>query len=604
MSSFFEARLEVIEALAWVATVAAGAVAAFIYARRARRRLSLTMAAASAIVAKGLSSADRESALRSVSSGLARLFEADAVALALPIGDGRLGCVGSFGYAHPEEAFLLPGEGISGHAYETGEAVVASDVGKEPRYKPEIPGMISALAIPMRYQGRIIGAFNLESGRRRYTEADLELINPLVDQIAAVVENARLTAEATQRAAAELKTRKELQAVSAVVLAGVASGHDLDVSLDSMVTEIADRLGWESMELVLFADDGLLYTRAYYGYPEYSLISFKPGHGIVGAVAQSGVGRLVPDVRSDPDYLDVVTETRSEMCVPLRVGERVLGVLNAESPRPGAFTQQDFELLGTLADQMAIVIERGRLAGLERDALERLRGLDKLKDDFVATVSHELRTPLTSINGYAQTMLARADVLEEADRRTFLEATVRQCNRLSIIVESLLLASQLESGKIQGDSQFVVIRDMIHEAAEAAEAEDRLVVDVPAGLGLIADSFRLHHIFRNLLENACKYSPTDAPVLVKARQTQDSIEIEVCDGGPGIPEGSKEVVFQRFRRLSDPVASGVPGTGLGLYIAQRFTRDLDAELSVGRSSEPGFPGARFVLQLPDLPAPG
>jgi K+-sensing histidine kinase KdpD len=149
-----------------------------------------------------------------------------------------------------------------------------------------------------------------------------------------------------------------------------------------------------------------------------------------------------------------------------------------------------------------------------------------------------------------------------------------------------------------------VIRDMIHEAAEAAEAEDRLVVDVPAGLGLIADSFRLHHIFRNLFENACKYSPTDAPVLVKARQTQDSIEIEVCDGGPGIPEGSKEVVFQRFRRLSDPVASGVPGTGLGLYIAQRFARDLDAELSVGRSSEPGFPGARFVLQLPDLPAPG
>ena len=605
MSSFFEARLEVIEAVGWLATVVASAIAAFFYARRARRRLAQTMVAASTIVSEGLSTTDQESALRSMSAGLARLFEADAVALALPTGDGRLGCVGSFGFSHPEETFLLPGEGITGHAYETGEAVVATDVRNEPRYKTDMPGIASALAIPMRYEGRIIGAFNVESSRRRYTESDLELIFPLVDQIAAVVENARLTQEAHDRAAAELKTRKELQAVSAVVLAGVASVHDLGASLDSMVTEIADRLGWESMALILFADDGLLYTRAYYGYPEYStLVSFKPGQGIVGAVGQSGVGRLVPDVGADPDYLDVVGETRSEMCVPLRVGERVLGVLNAESPRPEAFTEQDFELLGTLADQMAIVIERARLAALERDALERLRDLDKLKDDFVATVSHELRTPLTSINGYAQTMLLRADVLEEADRRTFLEATVRQCSRLSTIVESLLLASQLESGEIQIKRQFVLIRDMIHEAAEAADADDRLVVDVPSGFGLITDSFRLHHVFRNLIENACKYSPADAPVLVKARQSRDSIEIEVCDGGSGIPPGSEDVVFQRFRRLGDPGVSTVPGTGLGLYIAQRFARDLDGDLSVERSSEPGFPGARFVVNLPDSEGPG
>lgn len=539
-----------------------------------------------------------------MSAGLADLFQADAVALALPTGDGRLACVGSFGYINPQNTFLMPGEGISGHAYSTGKPVVAVDVSKEPRHKPVMAGIKSALAVPMRYEGNVIGAFNVESGRRRYSEKDLEVIVPVADQIAAVVENSRLRSDAQTRAAAELKARKELQAVSAVVLAGVASVHDLGVALDSMIEAIADRLGWESMALILFADDGLLYTRAYYGYPEYStLIAFKPGQGIVGAVAKSGKGRLVLDVRNDPDYLDVVTETRSEMCVPLRVEERVIGVLNAESPRPEAFTQQDFGLLGTLADQMAIVIERARLAALERSALERLRELDKLKDDFVATVSHELRTPLTSINGYAQTMLVRAGALDEADRRTFLEATVRQCGRLSNIVESLLLASQLESGEVKSTRQFEIIGDVVEDAAEAAEAQDRLVTDIPSGLGLITDAFRLHHILRNLLENACKYSPPQSPVLVRARRDGEAVEIEVCDGGPGIPAGSEDAAFQRFRRLGDPGISGVPGTGLGLYIAKRFAADLEGELTVGRSSEPGFTGARFVARLPDLEAP-
>lgn len=377
--------------------------------------------------------------------------------------------------------------------------------------------------------------------------------------------------------------------------------HDLDASLNSMITEIADKLGWESMALMLFADDGLLHTRAYYGYPDYATrIAFQPGEGVVGAVARSGEGRLIPDVALDSDYLDIVSETRSEMCVPLRSEERVLGVLNAESPRPDAFGSEDFELLGTLADQMAIVIERARLAALERSALERLRELDDLKDDFVATVSHELRTPLTSINGYAQTMLIRSEGLTEADRKSFLEATVRQCKRLATIVESLLLVSQLEKGGIRSQRQFVDVAGMIADAAEASGAGERLVVEVDGEPGIVTDSFRVHHILRNLLENASKYSPANSPVLVRVRGGEHRVSIEVHDGGAGIPTGAEETVFERFRRLSDPGISEVPGTGLGLYIARRFARDLGGDVTIGRSTEPGFPGALFSLDLVDL----
>jgi K+-sensing histidine kinase KdpD len=598
---FFETQLEVIEAAIWLVTIVAGVLAGRLWARRSRRGLTRALSAASAIVAEGLSSGDQEQSFAAMSAGLARLFDADAVALALPTGDGRLACVGSYGYPNPEFKFLQPGEGISGHAFVTGEPVVATDVSKSEHYKPDTPGMKSALSVPMRYEGAVIGAFNVESSRRRYRVSDLEVIVPVVELVTAVVQGSRLRRAAQERATAEKKARQELQAVSAVVLAGVASVHDLDASLNSMITEIADKLGWESMALMLFADDGLLHTRAYYGYPEYAArIAFEPEEGVVGAVARSGEGRLIPDVSLDPDYLDIVGPTRSEMCMPLRSEEKVLGVLNAESPRPDAFSNEDFELLGTLADQMAIVIERARLAALERSALERLRELDNLKDDFVATVSHELRTPLTSINGYAQTMLNRSGELGEADRKSFLEATVRQCKRLATIVESLLLVSQLEKGDIRSKRRFVDVSALVTDAAEASGADERLMLDVEDGLGIVTDAFRVHHILRNLLENASKYSPAGSPVLVRVRGGGPRVVIEVRDGGPGIPAGVEETIFERFRRLSDPGISEVPGTGLGLYIARRFARDLGGDVTVGRSTEPGFPGALFSLDLLDL----
>jgi signal transduction histidine kinase len=109
---------------------------------------------------------------------------------------------------------------------------------------------------------------------------------------------------------------------------------------------------------------------------------------------------------------------------------------------------------------------------------------------------------------------------------------------------------------------------------------------------------------RNLIENACKYSPDNAPVLVRARIKKDELEVEVLDRGAGIPLGAETAIFDRFRRLDDAGTSPVPGTGLGLYVARRFARDMGGEVSVDGAHEGPWTGARFVLHLPkrDLPA--
>lgn len=454
----------------------------------------------------------------------------------------------SYGYPNPELRFIGVTEGMSGRAFTTGEPVIAPDVRKDPDYIAQVSGMRSAAAVPLRYEGRIVGAFNLEAASRTFKRSDLAILVPLADQIAAVVENRRLRSEAQSRADSEQKTRKELQAISSVVMAGVAAVNDLDAALDSMIAEISLQMGWDSMALLLFEDGGMLHTRAYYGYPEFSTkVRFGPGEGIVGTVAATGTGRLVEDVTHDADYLDVVGETRSEICVPLVVGERTLGVLNAESTVAHRFSESEFRLLQTLADQMAVVVERARLAQLERRALDQMRELDQLKDDFISTVSHELRTPLTSINGYARTLMARNSNLDDEQRRAFLDIIVRQCARLANMVESLLLVSRLEAGQVGFKPVYVLTRDVLRDAAESADATERVKYEIEDGAGIVTDQFRLHHILRNLIENACKYSPEATQVLVRAANVDEGLCVEVLDQGPGIPDGMEDAIFERFR---------------------------------------------------------
>jgi signal transduction histidine kinase len=580
-----------------------GLLAARAAARRAQDTMGKTLRAASAIVSEGLAASDPFVALGAMTESLGRLLDADVCVIALPGGDGHLRLGGVYGY--PDPALVIKDtEGMAGRAFTSGIAVVAPDVSKDPDFLEQVPGIHSAVAVPMRYEGRVRGVFNLESRTRTYTERDLAVLDPLADQIAAVLANLELRKEAETKAADEQRARMELEAVSSVVMAGVAAVNDLDAALDSMIKEIAATTGWESMVVILVGDDGLFHPRAAYGYPRTVMeLTIHPGQGIAGTVAVTGVGRRVSDVERDPLYRRVARETRSEMCVPLTAADGIVGVLNAESPRLDAFSEDDFRVLGMLAEQMAIVIERARLTDLERVTLERLRDLDQLRDDFVATVSHELRTPLTSIKGFAKTMLEREEDIEVHDRRALLERMVHQCNRLGAIVETLLLVSRVEAGEIGAKPTYVVVKDLLREAADAANAGDRLTTDVEPGCGLVVDHFRAFHIIRNLIENACKYSSPGAQVLVRAATDDGDLLVEVLDQGRGIPSGSEEVVFDRFRRLSDPGLSGVPGTGLGLYISRRFAQDLGGDLAVKRGDRPPWLGARFVLRLPGAGEP-
>jgi len=585
---------------ATVTAIVGGWIVLRLAVRRAERTLVETMRAASTIVSDGLSASHPQAALDNMTRLLAELLEARVCVIALPTGEGRLYCGSAYGFEKPDRAFIGETEGMCGASFLAGEAVVAPDVTKEPRYAPTVGGIISAATVPLRYEGKILGAFDVESRTRRYRDRDLAVLVPLGDQIAAVIANLRLRREAEARANTEEKSRRETEAISSIVMAGVAAAPDLDSTLESMVKEIATTLNWPAMAVILLHDDGVLHSHAAYGYAlPMEALRARLGEGIVGRVAATGEGRRVTDVRWESDYRDVIPGTRSELCVPLRTGERILGVLNAESPERDAFSADDLRLLQSLADRVVVVLEHARLAGLEREALERLRDLDRLKDDFIATVSHELRTPLTSIKGFAQTMLSREEMLKAEDRRSFLKAMTRQCDRLSSIVNRLLLVSQLEAGEVSTMNTYVPMRELMRDVIEGSNDGDRIEVQLSGRPGLVCDVFRAHHIVRNLIENACKYSPPESAVLVRASVSDRGLTVEVLDNGPGIPKGSESVVFDRFRRLTDAGTTRAAGTGLGLYIARRFARDVGGDVAVTRSSEAAWTGAHFTAWLPE-----
>ncbi|HEX2052036.1 MAG TPA: GAF domain-containing sensor histidine kinase [Actinomycetota bacterium] len=389
---------------------------------------------------------------------------------------------------------------------------------------------------------------------------------------------------------------QRLRAASAITARGLAA-RDRQSALEAMTEALAHFFDADSCVIARAGDDGVLRPEAWYGSPEMG--RGDSCRGIATTALDTGLAAFGRDARDRR-----AARACSGVALPLASAGRTLGVLQLESRRR-RYRVDDLSVLEPLADQVAAVVVNLELrTGAEQKAAAELAArtrLETLKDDFVSTISHELRTPLTSLRGYAQTVLERSAELSAAERAMMLERMVHQCNKVAAMIDRLGLVSRLEVGDAQQAHAFVDLDDLVHDAAEAADAVGRVRVEVEPGAGAVTDRARLHHIVRNLVENACKYSPAGAPVLVTASASADGLTVEVVDQGPGIPAGFEETVFDRFQRLSDPKLPSVPGTGLGLYIARRLARDLGGDLTVEPCALDGggpWTGARFVLRLP------
>ena len=315
---------------------------------------------------------------------------------------------------------------------------------------------------------------------------------------------------------------------------------------------------------------------------------------VPGEVQQSA-RRSAEELAAEAVRKGDATDTGIMISVPLKVGDRTIGVLgvgNRVSARP--FSGHNRQLLLALVDYAAIAIENARL-------YEGVRQADRAKSEFISFVSHELRTPMTSIRGYADMLMKGMCDPLTPQQGQFVSTIHGNVMRMQILVSDLLDVSRIETGNLRLEREPTDLTSALKDALQATQGQiearsQQLTVKVPENLPLIhADPARLTQILINLLSNAYKYTSEGGYIRVRAWQQDGYVHCAVSDTGIGISPDDQAKLFTKFFRSEDPAAQEMPGTGLGLCIVKNLVELQGGQVEV--ESQLGQ-GTTFAFTVP------
>jgi signal transduction histidine kinase len=322
------------------------------------------------------------------------------------------------------------------------------------------------------------------------------------------------------------------------------------------------------------------------------------GQGITGIAAESRGPVVSTDLANDPRcaWIRGVDHERftSILAVPLSIGDRVIGVLNVKTEARREFPPGEVRRLSTIASLLAGVVERRRLH-LETEAqLDALRSIDQARAELIAVVTHQLRTPLAVVRAYLD-LLAEAAGDRNAEVAGWHAAATGQVARLDELVSTILdtvRADRLLTIEVEPFAVGGVIDEVLTRLAPLLRRH-RLERYEEGEHGAVGDPARLAQVLELLLENAAKYAPEGATVVVADWAERDEVHVAVGDDGPGIPAELRESVFEPFVRLDE--SGGRPGSGVGLFAARRLTAAMGGRLWI---EDKMAGGSQFVIALP------
>lgn len=242
------------------------------------------------------------------------------------------------------------------------------------------------------------------------------------------------------------------------------------------------------------------------------------------------------------------------------------------------------------------------IAARNQEEIERLKKLESFRKEFIANVSHELKTPIFAAQGFVHTLLDGA-VNDKAVRMKFLKKAARSLDGLDVLVEDLLVLSQIETGQIKMHFENFDIYKLTEEVFEQFDdklSKKRIELRIENSHGplmVYGDSQRIAQVLTNLVSNAIRHSFDDSEVLVTFEQLRKYVKVSVKDFGEGIPEEDQSRIFERFYRVdkSRTKDKGKGGTGLGLAIVKHILEGHETKADV--ESEPGR-GSVFSFKLP------
>lgn len=481
---------------------------------------------------------------------------------------------------------------------------------------------------------------------------------PLLDADSHVIGGVAVFRDATERIALERRTRDALEALLEMAQTLVdlpsAVGQEADA-----VREPSDREPSDEVRRNAIAHRIAVLTCGVLGCTRVGVTAVDPETQIMRAIAVVG---LPPDVEArwwdeqraleaqgvrlgdgaDPEQIErfrggeiFVIDMReppynelpnpygvtTTLAAPMRVGNQIVGMLTLDfGGSPHAFTMEEIELAGAVAQLGAVVIERERLLREREEARASVLALaeaNRRMDEFLSLASHELLTPLTTIKVNIQLLgrrtirLVTDPVPEETLRataqqlHTLIERTETSVVRQERLIDELLDTSRIQRGKLEMRPEPADLASIVVEAVDEQrlqQPERTIELERPRGsLPVIADAMRIGQVISNYLTNALKYSPSDCPVTVAVRKEGRHARVEVRDSGPGIPVEERPRIWERFHRVPgiQVVSGSGVGLGLGLYLSRSIVELHNGHVGV-ESNEGG--GAVFWFTLPLAPS--
>ncbi len=390
----------------------------------------------------------------------------------------------------------------------------------------------------------------------------------------------------------------------------LAAPLDLPELLGAVMNRLADALEPAELGVIMLWDNsaGLFRPAAAFGYKLQDIreMGLRAGESITGKVHDDGTARLLNTEEIAQAMADMRPPNRrimsravgtddlphSALVVPLRVGERKFGVLVLEILRcPAHFTAADLVFAQTLADLIALVVDRDRLeseAALTRDVHQ----IDRLRAEALAALSHELRTPLATIKGYSTALLLEEARWSDDKQREFLQLIDAECDNLTTMINDMLDSSLIDVGRLVIEREPVRLPRLAREVADEMQTHTqvhRIVLDFAPDFPLLdADPRRIKQVIRNILDNAIKYSPNGGLVVIRGQVRASDVVISISDQGVGISPEDLIPLFEKYFRVKSPTGYHVPGTGLGLPVARAIVEAhggrIWAESKVGQGT--------------------
>lgn len=462
-----------------------------------------------------------------------------------------------------------------------------------------------SFAQPLTVRGETIGQLTV-AGLKDVPSSALELANSIAEQVSVHIENLRLF-ELNEKRAHELETVAVVSTTASTVL-------NPDELLQSVVDLTKERFNLYHAQIYL-ADESWKTLLLASGAGEIGRQMVSEGwaipmhheQSIAASAARSRQFVIANDVVHDKDsaFLSnrLLPETRSEMAVPMIVGEKLLGIFDVQADTANFFTEEDANIYTTLAVQVAIALQNARLYMEQSATVLQLRELDRLKSSFLANMSHELRTPLNSILGFADVMLEGLDGPLTKNMNNDLGLIQKNGQHLLHLINDVLDMAKIEAGRMSLNPERFHIHDLLEEVTSitstlASEKNLSLFIekDSDSAVEIFADRTRIRQVMINLVNNAIKFTEK-GQVRLRTDRRGSLITVSVRDTGVGIPPDNLEDIFQEFTQVDTSTTRRAGGTGLGLPISRKLIEMHGGRLWAESAGVDGE-GAAFFVELP------